>query len=64
VDEEARIAGVVGRLTASLGDDVDRQEVEAEVRRCFANWQDARVREFLPVLAEKAARDRLRLARH
>ena len=57
--EEERIRGVVRRLHAQLGERVPEPVVESAVRDSFARLQDARVRDFIPILAEKLARERL-----
>jgi hypothetical protein len=58
VDVEDQIAGVVRRLGA---EGCDPGEVEAEVRRSFGEWEDAPVREFVPIFAERRVRQRLGL---
>jgi hypothetical protein len=58
--EDAAVRASVARLTARYGDhDVPPEDLEAEVRSCFGNWPDARVRDFIPILAERCARARL-----
>lgn len=60
VDVEDQIAGVVRRLVAGSAA-VDPSEIETEVRRCFADWADAPVREFVPIFVERMVRRRLGL---
>lgn len=60
VDVEDQIAGVVRRLVAASAA-VDPSDIEVEVRRCFADWADAPVREFVPIFAERIVRQRLGL---
>jgi hypothetical protein len=48
VDTEDQIAGVVKRVTASIDPAIPWDVVDAEVRRCFAQWTDAPVRDFIP----------------
>jgi hypothetical protein len=58
--DEAVIQASVARLTGRFGDnDVPREDLEAEVRTCFAKWPDAKVRDFIPILAERCARARI-----
>jgi hypothetical protein len=60
VDVEHQIEGVVRRVAPVFDGSVAVADIEAEVRRCFAAWADAPVRDFVPVLAERQVRDRIR----
>jgi len=42
---------------------VAASEIESEVRRFFAAWADAPVQDFVPILAERHVRDRIRRER-
>jgi hypothetical protein len=55
-----QIATVVKRLGPTVALDPDR--LEAEVRACFADWDDARVREFVPIFVERTLRGKLGLS--
>ena len=55
--EEAAIGPTVVHLGRQFHGDVPPEELEAAVRGCFAHWSDARVREFVPILAERCARE-------
>jgi erythromycin esterase-like protein len=57
--EEAAIGAAVSHLVRRFGDTVPPGELEATVRECYGMWPDARVRDFVPVLAERRARERL-----
>ena len=57
VSEQEQIDGVVRRL-ASIAD-LPPGVVESEVRERFEEWQDARVRDFVPIFVERAIRERL-----
>jgi hypothetical protein len=60
VDVEDQIQGVVRRLGRTLAPAVPADVVEVEVRRSFADWADAPVRDFVPVLVERQVLGRLR----
>lgn len=57
LDDE--IATVIKRLAKVV--DLPLLQLEAEVRSCFASWDDAKVREFVPIFVERAVRERLGL---
>jgi len=58
VDVEHQIAGVVRRVAPVFGPSIPVDEIEAEVRRCFAEWDDAPVRDFVPIFAERRVREK------
>jgi hypothetical protein len=58
-ETDAREAVVVDALETRFGDRVDRTTLEALVSAQFARWSQARIRDFLPILAEKQLRQRL-----
>ena len=55
-----QVASVVKRLSKVT--DLPALRLEAEVRDGFAAWQDAKVREFVPIFVERAVRERLGLS--
>lgn len=55
-----QIAMVVRRLTATL--DLPGAAVEHEVRLAFEEWDEATVRDFLPIFVERQTLERLRVA--
>jgi hypothetical protein len=64
-DEEARLRVVTEDLKRRFGRDPYRISVvtvEQEVSEAVRRYDDARIRDFVPILAEKDARTRLRLA--
>ena len=52
-----QIAMVVRQLATSLR--LPPTDVELEVRRAFADWDGARVRDFVPIFVEREVRGRL-----
>ncbi len=59
-DEQSRLADVVDRLETRFPA-VPRRQVEAVVTEVHGELADATVRDFVPVLVEKLARDRLQV---
>lgn len=57
-DEQSRLAEVVERLEQRFPA-LDRRDVESVVTEMHGELADATVRDFVPVLVEKQARDRL-----
>jgi hypothetical protein len=53
-DQVAAVVKRVGRIV-----DVPAARLEHEVRSCFADWDDARVRDFVPIFVERTVRQRL-----
>ena len=51
---------MVERLTREFPGEETPPVIEQEVRRRFAEWADAPVRDFVPMLAERRSRERLR----
>ncbi|HEX3622087.1 MAG TPA: DUF3562 domain-containing protein [Acidimicrobiales bacterium] len=47
-------------LMSEVGGDAPDEVIERTVRDCFAERQDARIRDFVGLLAERSARERLR----
>jgi len=60
VDVEQQIQGVVRRLEQALVPAVPAAVVEVEVRQSFADWADAPVQDFVPVLVERQVLRKLR----
>lgn len=60
VDTDHQIATVVRRVQTALSNSVPEAELDAEVRRCFTEWDDAPVRGFIPIFAERRLLERLR----
>jgi hypothetical protein len=56
-----QIAMVVRRLAPSL--DLPTAAIEHEVRLAFDEWDEARVRDFVPIFVEREIRGRLLAAR-
>lgn len=61
--EEAAIRPTVAHLGRQFHGEVPPDELEAAIRGCFGQWSDARVREFVPILAERCAREHIQQAR-
>jgi hypothetical protein len=55
-----QVATVVKRLGRTV--ELPPARLEAEVRSCFGDWDDARVREFIPIFVERALRGKLGLS--
>lgn len=58
--DDHKVEGVVRRIRVALGGVVDERVIEAEVRASFAEWGDAPVRDFIPLLAERRVLELLR----
>ena len=56
--EEDQIKGIVRSLVEDV--DLPADAVEEHVRATFREWHHARVRDFVPILVERAVRHRLR----
>ena len=56
-----QVAMVVRQLLPAV--DLPPAAIELEVRRAFAEWTGARVREYVPIFVERQVRDRLMSAR-
>jgi protein-tyrosine phosphatase-like protein len=59
-DVGLQIMATVDRLFQQFHGTVPRDRVAEVVADAMSQWKDARVKAFVPVLAERAARDRLR----
>lgn len=59
---EAQIQRVTTRLENRNPAGVPRAVIERTVRECFADFEDARIKEFLGVLAERSVAARMRSA--
>jgi hypothetical protein len=62
-DEESRLRTVTNELIRRFGRagrPIPAHEVEAEMNTAVSAYSDARIREFVPILAEKDARTVLR----
>ena len=57
--EEAAIGAAISHLVGRYGDQIPSDELETTVRACYARWPDAHVRDFIPVLAERRAKEQL-----
>jgi len=57
LDVEHQIVLVTHRVAAASKGAVAVEQIEAEVRRCFDEWADASVRDFLPIFAERHVRE-------
>jgi hypothetical protein len=59
-DEQAQIATVTDRL-ATGHPEVDRTSIEAAVHDAYQGYATSRIRDFVPLLVEREAVDRLSL---
>jgi hypothetical protein len=59
-DLNAQIEAAADRLTRSFKGTVSRDVISAYLRESMQQWSDARVKTFVPVLAERYARRRIR----
>lgn len=57
--DEAAVAIVSEDLIRRFGGTVPEEVVRAIAQDCLAQWPDARIRDFVPILAAKLARERL-----
>jgi hypothetical protein len=57
------VDGIVGRLEGGIARAVDHDALQAAVERDFHRYDDARIRDFIPVLVENDIRARLLTAR-
>ena len=57
------VDGVVHRLEAGVGRAVDHDRLQAVVEQDFHRFDDARIRDFIPVLVENDIRARILTAR-
>jgi hypothetical protein len=65
-DEEARLRSVTNELIRRFDRatrPIPADEVQAQVNKAVSNYADARIRDFVPILAEKDARAVLRQRR-
>ncbi len=62
VDLETALQRVTARLVRRFGERVDPTLVEATVRGCAAEFADATVLDFVPVLVERRSVERLNAA--
>jgi hypothetical protein len=58
--EQVALRHVKESLAEDYGDDHPREEVEAVVEEVKENYDDAAVREFVPIMVERDARETLR----
>jgi hypothetical protein len=61
--EEAAIGPTVAHLGRQFQGEVPPEKLESAIRGCFANWSDAKVRDFIPILAERCAREQIERTR-
>jgi hypothetical protein len=62
-DEESRLRSVTDELVRRFDratQPIPRNEVEAQMNQAVSAYADARIRDFVPILAEKDARTVLR----
>lgn len=59
-DEGSQLAQVERALVSKYGDRVPPEQISADVQAGLAEFADARIRTFLPVLLQKRLTDRLR----
>ena len=59
-DLNAQIEAAVDRLDRSFKGAVPRELIASYVRESAQMWSDARVKTFVPLLAEKSAKRRIR----
>ena len=57
---EHHIHSVVGDLAIEFDTRVDEQEVRRAVEEAFGSYAESRIRTFVPILARRTARERLR----
>ncbi len=58
-DPEAQKRFVMSSLEAQFGDAIDHHVLEAVVDADFARFDDAHIKDFVPVLVEKDVRERI-----
>jgi hypothetical protein len=58
-DMNAQIEAAVDRLARGFKGAVSREVISSYVREAVKLWSDARVKTFVPLLAEKSARRRI-----
>jgi hypothetical protein len=64
--EEAALARLMERLTAMFPE-LSEEQIARTVRGQYSEYEDSRIRDFVPVLVERAARNELKgtpMARH
>lgn len=59
-DEQSQLDQVERALLTKYGDRVPPEQISADVRAGLAEFADARIRTFLPVLLQKRLTDQLR----
>ena len=60
VSRDAQVAELVHSVLRALGEAVPEDTVEEEVRRGLEMLDDARIKDFVPVLTERYVKDKLR----
>jgi hypothetical protein len=63
-DLKAQIEAAVDRLTVTFKDSITRETVSAIVEESAQLWSDARVKTFVPLLAERSAKRRIKEQLH
>jgi len=58
-EKDAHHSSAAQRLKAEFGESVPPETIEATLAESFSSWEEARITMYVPVLAERAARDRL-----
>ncbi len=59
--EDREVDTVVSSVSADLGDGVDREEVRRAAEPYLLEFDSARIRDFVPILAERRLRNDLRV---
>jgi hypothetical protein len=58
--ERAVIETAVKNLVGRFEKDVPRRVLDATIRECFSEWSDAKIKDFVPILAERCAIEKLK----
>jgi hypothetical protein len=59
MDDQAQIESLVVDLTREFGDAVGHERVREEVMRVYGRFSRAPIRQFVPVLTRRIAREQL-----
>jgi hypothetical protein len=62
LDDEAQIESLVVDLTREFGDLVEHEKVRDEVMSVYRRFDKAPIRQYVPVLTRRIAREELRKA--
>jgi len=58
-EQDAHHASAAQRLKAEFGEILPPETIEQTLDESFSHWEEARITMYVPVLAERAARDHL-----